>query len=135
MEIIKKQINISTGKKTEFYEITNDLRAILTESGIQEGIATIFIPHTTGGIIINENADLDVLNDLEIGFNTAFPDNPKFKHMEGNTTSHLKAISTGSSETVFINNGRLNLGAWQGVFFAEFDGPRNRKILIQIIGN
>lgn len=135
MEIIKKQIKLTTNKKTHFYEFTDKLRTILEESGIKEGVATIFIPHTTGGIIINENADPDVLDDLEIGFNTAFPENPKYKHMEGNTTSHLKAISTGTSETILITDGRLDLGAWQGIFFAEFDGPRNRRVLIQIMGN
>lgn len=135
MKIFKKKLKITTHKKVEFVEITEEIRNILTESAIKEGTVTVFIPHTTAGVIINENADPDVLHDLDIGFNTAFPEDSRFKHMEGNTTSHLKAISAGSSETILINDGRLNLGIWQGVYFSEFDGPRNRNILIQIMGN
>ena len=98
-------------------------------------IAFIYCPHTTAGITINENADPDVVHDLLIGLSKAFPDRSEFRHAEGNSAAHLKASAMGSSATVIIENGRPLLGTWQGVYFCEFDPPRNRKFYVQVEGD
>ena len=98
------------------------------------GIAVIFCPHTTAGITVNENADLDVVHDLLIGLDKAFPDRAEFRHGEGNSSAHLKASAMGSNVTVIVENGKLLLGTWQGIFFTEFDPPRNRKFYVQVMG-
>jgi len=100
---------------------------------VADGIAVVFCPHTTAGITINENADPDVVHDLLIGLNKAFPDRAEFRHGEGNSAAHLKAAAIGSSVTVMINGGKPVLGTWQGIYFCEFDPPRNRKFHVKII--
>ena len=117
-----------------FYNITAKAREAVSQSGIKNGICVIFCPHTTAGITINENADPDVVHDLLIGLDKTFPDRPEFRHSEGNSAAHLKASAIGSSVTVIIDSGNLILGTWQGIFFAEFDPPRNRKFYVKIIG-
>lgn len=124
--------------KTErqgYYDITRKVRNAVRESGTTDGICVIFCPHTTAAITINENADPDVTGDLEYGMNKVFPDDPNFRHMEGNSDAHLKSSNVGASETVIIKGGELILGTWQGIYFAEFDGPRTRKFYIKIIGD
>ena len=116
-----------------FINITQFVREAVGKSGITEGIATIYCPHTTAGVTINENADPDVVTDMLLGLNKAFPDRAEFLHAEGNSAAHLKASVTGSSVTVFIDKGRLHLGTWQGIFFCEFDGPRTRKFFVKVI--
>ena len=93
----------------------------------------VYCPHTTAGITINENADPDVVRDLIIGLNKAFPDHPEFRHSEGNSAAHLKASVMGSSATVIIKDGKLVLGTWQSIYFCEFDPPRNRKFYVKVI--
>ena len=115
-----------------FFNITPQVRAAIKESGITEGICVIFCPHTTAGITINENADPDVVRDILLGLNKAFPDRDEFRHAEGNSTAHLKSSIIGSSVTLIIEDGMPILGTWQGVYFCEFDGPRNRKFYIKI---
>lgn len=115
-----------------FYNITAQIRESVAKSGVTSGIAVIYSPHTTAGITINENADPDVVRDLLIGLNKAFPDRPEFRHAEGNSAAHLKASAMGSSATVIIENGKLLLGTWQGVYFCEFDPPRNRKFYVKV---
>ena len=119
--------------REDFYDITAQVREAVTKSGIVEGIAIIYCPHTTAGITINENADPDVTRDLLIGLDKAFPDRAEFRHSEGNSAAHLKASITGSSVTVIINGGKLIIGTWQGVFFCEFDPPRRRKFYIKVM--
>jgi len=123
-----------SAKQEDFYNITPQIRESVAKSGVMDGIAVIYCPHTTAGITINENADPDVVHDLLTGLKKAFPDRPEFRHGEGNSAAHLKASAMGSSATVIIENGKLLLGTWQGVYFCEFDPPRNRKFFVKIAG-
>ena len=119
--------------KQDFYNITSQVREAVSKSGVTDGIAVIYCPHTTAGITINENADPDVVRDLLLGLDKAFPDRAEFRHKEGNSAAHLKASVMGSSITVIIDGGKLALGTWQGVYFCEFDPPRSRKFYVKII--
>ena len=116
-----------------FYDITSQVRKSVSESGIKDGIAVVFCPHTTAGITINENADPDVADDMMLGLDKAFPDRPEFRHGEGNSAAHLKASAVGSSATIIIADGKLILGTWQGIYFCEFDPPRRRRFFVQVI--
>lgn len=127
-------LEISTTKRDEMKEITEEVRALVRKSGIQHGIAVVYCPHTTAGIAINENADPDVKHDVLLRLDEVYPWNhPKYRHIEGNTASHLKAITTGTSQTIIIHNGSLVLGRWQGIYFCEFDGPRMRQCHVKIM--
>ena len=119
--------------KTNLYNITSEVRESVSKSGVSDGLAVVFCPHTTAGITINENADPDVVRDLLLGLDKAFPDRSDFRHAEGNSSAHLKASSAGASETVIINDGKLILGTWQSIYFCEFDPPRNRKFYVKVI--
>lgn len=134
MKIYKKYINVTTMEKQNFYEITNEIRDLVKESKIKEGIVTVYSPHTTSALCINENADSDVIEDMIYALDKAFPDDKKFKHMEGNSSAHLKSINIGSSLNLTLNDGLIEMGIWQGIFFCEFDGPRERRVLIHIMG-
>lgn len=125
------EYSLSTPRES-FYNITPQVREAVTKSGITDGIAVVFCPHTTAGITINENADPDVVHDLLIGLDKAFPDRPEFRHGEGNSSAHLKASAMGSSATVIVQGGKLVLGTWQGIYFTEFDQPRNRKFYVKV---
>jgi len=116
-----------------FYNITPQVREAVSKSGVTSGIAVVYCSHTTAGITINENADPDVVHDMLIGLNKAFPDRAEFRHGEGNSAAHLKASAVGSSVTVIIENGRLLLGTWQGLYFCEFDPPRQRKFFVKVL--
>lgn len=117
-----------------FYEITDEIQAAVTETKITEGFAIVYCPHTTAGITINENADPDVVTDMIRRFDEVYPWSlDKDRHMEGNTAAHMKASTVGASEMVIINNGKLSLGTWQGIYFCEFDGPRHRSYMIKLI--
>lgn len=126
------EFKLSTPKE-DFYNITQQVRQVISSSGVKNGIAVVFCPHTTAGITINENADSDVVHDLLLGLSKAFPDQREFRHGEGNSSAHLKASTVGSSVTIIISDGKPVLGTWQGVYFCEFDSPRNRRCCIQII--
>ena len=115
------------------YNITSYVRQTVIESGVNEGMAVVFCPHTTAAITINENADPDVQTDLMFALDKTFPDRPQFRHSEGNSAAHLKSSCVGASETIIIDDNRLVLGTWQGIYFAEFDGPRERKFFVKII--
>ena len=122
--------------KTEregFYNITSYVRQALIESRVTSGLAVVFCPHTTAGITINENADPDVVTDLLYALDKTYPDRPQFRHAEGNSAAHIKSSCIGASETVIIEDGRLLLGTWQGIYFTEFDGPRTRTFYVKII--
>ena len=127
------EFSLSTPQKN-LYNITSQVREAVSKSKVSEGIAIVFCPHTTAGITINENADPDVVHDLLLGLEKAYPDRPEFRHGEGNSTAHLKASTVGASETIIINGGKPILGTWQGIFFCEFDPPRNRKFFVKILG-
>ena len=119
--------------KEGLYNITSYVRQTLNESGVESGIAVIFCPHTTAAITINENADPDVQTDLLFALDKTYPDRPQFRHMEGNSAAHLRSSCVGASETVIIEDGSLLLGTWQGIYFAEFDGPRQRRFYVKIV--
>ncbi|MBD7968390.1 secondary thiamine-phosphate synthase enzyme YjbQ [Paenibacillus gallinarum] len=128
------KIELNTSKRDEMRDITRDVQSYVRKSGISDGLAVIYTPHTTAGITINENADPDVKHDVLMRLDEVYPWNhPKYRHAEGNTASHLKAITTGTSQTVIIQNGELLLGRWQGIYFCEFDGPRTRDCYIKIM--
>ncbi len=129
------EYSIKTAKPDDFINITSIVRQEVRNSGVTDGIAVVFIPHTTAGITVNENADPDVVHDVLLGLKRAFPESTQYLHAEGNSHAHLKASAMGSSCTVIIENGELKLGTWQGLYFCEFDGPRNRKVYIKIIGD
>ena len=115
------------------YDITADVAKAVAESQISSGVCLVYCPHTTAGITINENADPTVQHDMLLGLARAFPDRPEFRHAEGNSAAHLKASCVGSSATVIINQGRLVLGTWQGLYFCEFDGPRSRTYYVKVL--
>ena len=123
---------LKTGKEG-CYDLTPAVRDAIRKSGAARGLCLVYCPHTTAGVTINENADPDVVKDLLYGLARAFPDRSEFRHSEGNSAAHLKASCIGSSVTIIIEDGSPLLGAWQGIFFCEFDGPRDRKCLIKII--
>ena len=126
--------SLSTPRES-LYNITAQVREAVNKSGITDGLAVVYCPHTTAGITINENADPDVVHDLIFGMSKAFPDRSDFRHGEGNSAAHLKATATGASETIIINNGKLVLGTWQGIYFCEYDPPRSRKFYVKVTGN
>ena len=127
------EFSLSTPRES-CYNITAQVREAITKSGVKDGFAIVFCPHTTAGIAINENADPDVVHDLVHGFNKAFPDLPGFRHNEGNSAAHLKASTVGASETVIITDSKLLLGTWQSLYFCEFDPPRKRTFFVKVVG-
>lgn len=128
------EVSVKTSSHTQFIDITSKVSEILQKTRIKEGMCTVFTPHTTAGITINENADPDVPRDIIKEMEKVIPLNDGYAHIEGNSAAHIKSSLFGCSETVIIRNGTLMLGTWQSVFFCEFDGPRNRKVWIEIIG-
>lgn len=126
--------SIKTLARDEMIDITQQVAGYVREAGIAEGVAIVYCPHTTAGIAINENADPDVKHDVLMRLNEVYPwEHPKYRHAEGNTAAHLKAMTVGSSQTVLITGGRLLLGTWQGIYFCEFDGPRTRSCHVKLI--
>ncbi|MGI6076590.1 MAG: secondary thiamine-phosphate synthase enzyme YjbQ [Fastidiosipilaceae bacterium] len=122
-----------TTDKEGMYRITDEVASVVHDSGIREGICVVFCPHTTGAITINENADPDVKTDLMHGLNNVYPKLRAYRHMEGNSDAHLKSSCVGASEVLIVNDGKLMLGIWQGIYFMEFDGPRNRTFYVKVI--
>lgn len=127
-----QKLDIKTREQAEFQEITLKVREIVRDSGIESGICVVYIPHTTAGIMINEHADPDVVNDILNRLEEMAPRRGEYRHSEGNAAAHIKAALIGSSVTLPIAYGELALGTWQGIFFGEFDGPRNRQVLVRI---
>lgn len=116
-------------------DVTERVRRVVAESGVGDGVVVVFVPHTTAGVTINENADPDVQHDLLRKLDELIPNRESFyRHGEGNSDGHLKASLVGSSATVLVEDGRLVLGTWQGIYFCEFDGPRERRMLIRVVG-
>lgn len=126
-----KQFSVKTQSRTDFIKIDQQVAEIVRESGLNEGIVTIFIPHTTAGVTINENADPDVTTDLELVLDRVFPWEAGYRHLEGNTAAHAKASMMGSSAQVIVSKGQLQLGTWQSLYFCEFDGPRTRTVWVK----
>ena len=128
------EMSVSTGRRTQFVSITAKISEVVSNNGWQDGILTIFVPHTTAGVTINENADPDVARDMEWFSDELVPQSRRFHHSEGNSDAHIKASFYGSSVQVILRNGKLWLGTWQGIYFCEFDGPRERKVFLSFIG-
>ena len=128
-----EEIQIKTRNRIEMIDITPLVNAVVNKSGVKNGVCIVFIPHTTAAITINENADPDVMHDILTELNKIIPLQDNYRHGEGNSAAHIKSTLTGCSQTVFIENGTLQLGTWQSLFLCEFDGPRNRKAWIKIV--
>ncbi len=126
------KLNVKTHSQTEMLDLTRQVQDQLDQNNSKEGIITIFVPHTTAGITINEGADPDVQRDMLMEINKIVPLEDGYRHMEGNSAAHIKATLFGPSIQVIAENGRLQLGTWQSIYFCEFDGPRNRQVWIRI---
>ncbi len=126
-------LSVSTSKRVEMIDITPQVRGILRESNVKDGLLVVYVPHTTAGVTINENADPSVARDIENTLSRLVPAGKGYLHLEGNADSHIKATLVGSSVNVIVENGELVLGTWQGIFFCEFDGPRNRKVYVKLL--
>ena len=127
------RLEIRTNSHTEMKDITHLVRQAVAKSGVKDGICMVFIPHTTAAVTINENADPDVVRDFTMEINKIVPWEDGYHHFEGNSAAHLKSSMIGFSEQIMIEDGRLILGTWQGIYFCEFDGPRNRRAIVKII--
>jgi len=128
-----EQINVLSKKRIELIDITSQVQNIVKRSGIKEGVCYVYVPHTTAAVTINENADPSVINDIQNYLNKLVPFDGPYSHAEGNSDAHIKTSFMGCSKTIVVTNGCLLLGTWQGIFFCEFDGPRNRKVHIKVI--
>jgi secondary thiamine-phosphate synthase enzyme len=127
-----QSLTIRTQKHTQFVDITRAVQSAVSNAGVKNGIATVFVPHTTAGVTINENADPDVVADLGDALDRAVPRQAQYKHSEGNAAAHVKASMMGSSIQIIIEEGLLRLGTWQAIYFCEFDGPRSRDVWVQV---
>lgn len=125
-------ISVKTSSRIDMVDITSSVQKEASKSGITDGICVVYVPHTTAGITVNEGADPAVCQDIITKLNELVPPNAGYRHMEGNSDSHIKASMIGSSVSVLIENDRLVLGTWQKVFFCEFDGPRSRKVYVKV---
>jgi len=125
-------LDVKTGSKTELADITDRIQQVVAKSGVKEGLCQVFVPHTTAGVTINENADPSVKADILMVLNKLISDRESYRHAEGNSPAHIKASLVGPQLTVIVSQGRLLLGTWQGIFFCEFDGPRSRRVHVKV---
>src|ERR1700736_5749610 len=128
-------LRVKTGRRTQLVDVTTAVERVVTESGVVSGVCYVYVPHTTAGVTINEHADPDVATDMEDAFDLLVPKKSAYRHAEGNSDSHIKATMTGISQIIFVEAGKLALGRWQGIFFCEYDGPRERKFYVKIVGD
>jgi secondary thiamine-phosphate synthase enzyme len=127
------RLSVNTKARVEFVNITRLIQDVVASSGIKNGLCHIFVPHTTAAVTVNEQADPAVVEDIIAQLDALVPQRGKYRHTEGNAPAHIKASLLGSTETLLVENGRLVLGTWQGIFFCEFDGPRSRSVLVKIM--
>jgi secondary thiamine-phosphate synthase enzyme len=132
--IIFEELRVKTPKREVLLDISGDVKKVVKNSGMKEGVCRVFVPHTTAAITINENADPAVMKDIVLHLKKLIPQDSGFSHVEGNSDAHVKTTLTGPSLDVLIHDGKLMLGTWQGIMLAEYDGPRNRKVFVQIQG-
>jgi secondary thiamine-phosphate synthase enzyme len=125
-----KKLTVRTGRRTDFVEITAEVRQAVRQLNLDRGVVTVFVPHTTAGVTINEHADPAVMADMELVLDRMVPWTGGYRHGEGNSAAHVKASLMGSAVRVIVDQGELQLGTWQGIFFCEFDGPRTRSVLV-----
>ncbi len=133
MRVIFETLTVKTKDREALLDITQPIKKLLKKHEANNGQITLFVPHTTAAVTINENADPDVQSDMIYGLGKAFPDLIEFEHGEGNSDAHLKSSAIGVDQTILIKNGELTFGTWQGIYFCEFDGPRTRKCHVQIL--
>ena len=130
-----EQIEVSTRGRQAFHDITSEVQALVSRSGVQDGLCFIFCRHTTAGLTLNENWDPTVQHDIGVGLDAISPQRPEYRHSEGNSPAHLKSSLVGAAQFVLVADGRLVLGTWQGVYLAEFDGPRRRQVLVKVVAD
>jgi secondary thiamine-phosphate synthase enzyme len=128
-----KELSVRTSSRVELIDITHLVQKVVSESKIKSGSCIVYVPHTTAAVTINENADPSVKSDITRELNKVIPFDDNYSHLEGNSAAHIKASIIGSSETLLVEGGHLVLGTWQGIYFCEFDGPRNRKVMVKMI--
>ena len=126
-------IEIKTERHTQLKKITSEVEKIVADSGCRSGVCYLYVPHTTAGVMINEGDDPDVARDIETTLDRLVPHEGNYRHAEGNADSHIETALTATSATIFIEDGELALGRWQGIFFCEFDGPRRREVRVKIV--
>ncbi len=135
MKIVTEQFGVRSRSREQMIDITGEVNSLIGQSGIREGVVLVYCPHTTAGITINENADPDVVSDILMMLSKLVPSNMSgYRHSEGNSDAHIKSSIVGCSEQLLVKGGSLELGTWQGVYFCEFDGPRSRRVFVQIRG-
>jgi secondary thiamine-phosphate synthase enzyme len=128
-------LSVNTGSRTELLDLTSRIQDLVRQSGVSEGCCHIFVPHTTAGVTINENADPSVKADILMVLNKVISDREPYRHAEGNSPAHIKSTLVGPQLTVLVSRGRLVLGTWQGVYFCEFDGPRSRQLHVKVVAD
>lgn len=128
-----QRITVKTHKKNELIDITSEVKGLIESLNVKDGICVLYCPHTTAGVTINEAYDNSVKGDIIFSLNKISPNYQEFRHAEGNSDAHIKSSIIGCSQTLIINSGKIVLGQWQGIYFTEFDGPRTREIMVQII--
>jgi secondary thiamine-phosphate synthase enzyme len=128
-------LGVKTRRRTQLVDVTAEVERVVAESGVISGVCYVYVPHTTAAVTINEHADPDVATDLEGVFDRLVPHAGPYRHAEGNTDSHAKAVMVGASQMILVERGKMALGTWQGVFLCEFDGPRERNIWVKVMGD
>jgi secondary thiamine-phosphate synthase enzyme len=128
-----RTFSVRSSKQTEFIDITRPVQEIVQQAGVKEGLCIILVPHTTAAVTVNENADPSVPRDIQMELNKIVPFEDRYHHTEGNSPAHIKSSLIGCSQTLVIESGKLFLGTWQGIFFCEFDGPRNRQVQVKVV--
>lgn len=127
-----EQLSVRTNARSSMVDITSQVQQVVSQSGIQEGVCTVFVPHTTAALTVNENADPTVRSDILAELDKIVPWRDHYEHAEGNSAAHIKASLMGASQSIFVAGGRLRLGTWQGIYLAEFDGPRSRQVWVRV---
>ena len=130
-----EMLRVKTDRRTQLVDVTDKVRRAVEQAGIESGVCYVYVPHTTAGVLVNEHFDPDVAEDLEGVFERLVPRVGPYRHAEGNSDSHAKAAMVGTSAMVFVEEGKVALGRWQGVFFCEFDGPRRRDLHIKLVSD
>ena len=128
-----RTLRVRTDRRTQLIDVTAEVQSLVAKSGVQQGICHVYVPHTTAGVAINEHADPDVASDFESVMDRLIPNRGPYRHAEGNSDSHAKTILTGTNQHIFVEQGCLVLGRWQGIFFCEYDGPRERTMHVKVV--